>query len=66
MVKNGYGQSGLFYAGTNSCQLKSDRKCYRLAKCVWSVMWQDSKNDCIYMNSWNKLIFCMLIQIRKN
>ena len=42
----------------------------------WLVMWQDSKiGGIIYnkqllyiisMNSWNKLIFCMLIQIHKN
>ena len=34
---------------------------------MWPVWSQDSKIDCISrMNRWNKLIFCMLVQIKEN
>ena len=49
-------------------KLKADQKVLggHCQKWVWPVWSQDSKIDCISnMSRWNKLIFCMLVQIRK-
>ena len=57
------------HVDTDSQKLNADEKVFGRndQKWVWPDLSQGSKTDCVLKKSrWNKLIFCMLVQIQEN